>query len=120
MFDRNAKLSVVELWSRDRPLKSLSYAKYALYSAYGQKKNSYVSYIQNPFLEFREYRLSCLLINFVSFYQQRMDLGECPKVHDLALRADFDAASKSKDYYYDIEVSTYKIYSKLRAIYNVQ
>lgn len=34
-----------------------------------------------------------------------MDLGECPKVHDLALRADFDAASKSKDYYYDIEVS---------------
>ncbi|XP_037047019.1 putative RNA-binding protein Luc7-like 2 isoform X1 [Bradysia coprophila] len=33
----------------------------------------------------------------------RMDLGECPKVHDLALRADFDAASKKKDYYYDIE-----------------
>jgi len=32
-----------------------------------------------------------------------MDLGECPKVHDLALRADFDAASKKKDYYYDIE-----------------
>lgn len=36
---------------------------------------------------------------------QRMDLGECPKTHDLALRADFDAASKIKDYYYDIEVS---------------
>lgn len=34
-----------------------------------------------------------------------MDLGECPKTHDLALRADFDAASKTKDYYYDIEVS---------------
>lgn len=36
-----------------------------------------------------------------------MDLGECPKVHDLALRADFDAASKKKDYYYDIEVYSY-------------
>lgn len=34
-----------------------------------------------------------------------MDLGECPKVHDLALRADYELASKDKDYYYDIEVS---------------
>lgn len=33
----------------------------------------------------------------------RMDLGECPKIHDLALRADYENASKSKDYYYDIE-----------------
>ncbi|XP_055548159.1 putative RNA-binding protein Luc7-like 2 isoform X2 [Wyeomyia smithii] len=32
-----------------------------------------------------------------------MDLGECPKVHDLALRADFENASKSKDYYYDVD-----------------
>lgn len=45
----------------------------------------------------------CLFERFVPF-SQRMDLGECPKVHDLALRADFDAASKKKDYYYDIEV----------------
>lgn len=35
---------------------------------------------------------------------QRMDLGECPKVHDLAFRADFELASKTKDYYYDVEV----------------
>lgn len=33
-----------------------------------------------------------------------MDLGECPKVHDLALRADYEKAAKTKDYYYDIEV----------------
>lgn len=35
---------------------------------------------------------------------QRMDLGECPKIHDLALRADYELASKDKDFYYDIEV----------------
>lgn len=34
-----------------------------------------------------------------------MDLGECPKMHDLALRADFELASKTKDYFYDIDVS---------------
>nr|CAD7453619.1 unnamed protein product [Timema tahoe] len=33
----------------------------------------------------------------------RMDLGECPKIHDLALRADFEKASHTKDYYYDID-----------------
>lgn len=33
----------------------------------------------------------------------RMDLGECPKVHDLALRADYENASKNKDYYYDVD-----------------
>lgn len=34
-----------------------------------------------------------------------MDLGECPKIHDLALRADYANASKERDYFYDIEVS---------------
>lgn len=34
-----------------------------------------------------------------------MDLGDCPKIHDLALRADYELASNDKDYYYDIEVS---------------
>lgn len=34
-----------------------------------------------------------------------MDLGECPKVHDLALRADYENAAKSKDYFYDVDVS---------------
>jgi len=33
----------------------------------------------------------------------RMDLGECPKVHDLALRADYEQATATKDYYYDID-----------------
>jgi hypothetical protein len=34
-----------------------------------------------------------------------MDLGECPKLHDLALRADYENAQKTKDYYYDVDVS---------------
>merc|ERR1711978_550050 len=38
-------------------------------------------------------------------YFQRMDLGECSKVHDLALRADYESASKTKDYFYDVDVS---------------
>ncbi|XP_022247609.1 putative RNA-binding protein Luc7-like 1 [Limulus polyphemus] len=33
----------------------------------------------------------------------RMDIGECRKIHDLALRADFVAASKRKEYYYDVD-----------------
>lgn len=33
-----------------------------------------------------------------------MDLGECPKIHELALRADYQQASKTKDYFYDVEV----------------
>jgi len=32
-----------------------------------------------------------------------MDLGECPKFHNLALKADYEAASKDKDYFYDLE-----------------
>ncbi|XP_019771485.1 putative RNA-binding protein Luc7-like 2 isoform X2 [Dendroctonus ponderosae] len=32
-----------------------------------------------------------------------MDLGECPKIHDLALRADFENAQKSKDHFYDLD-----------------
>ncbi|XP_065558042.1 putative RNA-binding protein Luc7-like 2 isoform X2 [Artemia franciscana] len=37
------------------------------------------------------------------FAFSRMDLGECPKLHDVALRADYEMASTSKDYYYDID-----------------
>ncbi|XP_060523369.1 putative RNA-binding protein Luc7-like 1 isoform X2 [Cylas formicarius] len=37
----------------------------------------------------------------VSLY--RMDLGDCPKIHDLALRADFEKAQQSKDYFYDLD-----------------
>ena len=36
---------------------------------------------------------------------QRMDLGECRKIHDLALRADYQLANKNKDYYFDVDVS---------------
>ncbi|XP_037082611.1 putative RNA-binding protein Luc7-like 2 isoform X2 [Pollicipes pollicipes] len=32
-----------------------------------------------------------------------MDLGTCAKIHDLALRADYEAAIKEKDYFYDID-----------------
>lgn len=35
-----------------------------------------------------------------------MDLGECPQIHDLALRADYEAAQKKRDHFYDIDVST--------------
>jgi len=30
-------------------------------------------------------------------------MGECIKLHNVALRADFEAASKTKDYFYDLE-----------------
>jgi len=33
----------------------------------------------------------------------RMDIGECSKIHDVALRPDYEAASKTKDYFYDID-----------------
>lgn len=39
-----------------------------------------------------------------------MDLGECPKIHDLALRADYANASKDRDYFYDIDVSKKNVY----------
>lgn len=46
-----------------------------------------------------------------------MDLGECPKIHDLALRADFELASKTKDYFYDIDVSiTFSYFILLQSI----
>ncbi|XP_068100926.1 putative RNA-binding protein Luc7-like 1 [Hyperolius riggenbachi] len=33
----------------------------------------------------------------------RMDLGECTKIHDLALRADYEIASKEKDLFFEID-----------------
>jgi hypothetical protein len=32
-----------------------------------------------------------------------MDMGECPKLHNLALRADYEKASADKDYFYDLD-----------------
>lgn len=34
-----------------------------------------------------------------------MDIGECPKIHDNALRADFEKAQQKFDHYYDVDVS---------------
>ncbi len=36
---------------------------------------------------------------------QRMDLGECVKIHDLALRADYEIASKQQEYFFELDVS---------------
>ncbi|XP_023324251.1 putative RNA-binding protein Luc7-like 1 isoform X3 [Eurytemora carolleeae] len=33
----------------------------------------------------------------------RMDIGECSRIHDLGLRADYELAQKSKDYFYDVD-----------------
>ena len=41
---------------------------------------------------------------FYLYFFQRMDLGDCPNIHDLAYKADYERAAKSKDYYYDIDV----------------
>lgn len=49
--------------------------------------------------------------------KQRMDLGECPKIHDLALRADYEQASKRKDYYYDIDVSSMIFFKINQSLY---
>ncbi|XP_077428264.1 putative RNA-binding protein Luc7-like 1 [Vanacampus margaritifer] len=35
----------------------------------------------------------------------RMDLGECVKVHDLALRADFEIASKEQEYFFELDAA---------------
>jgi hypothetical protein len=34
-----------------------------------------------------------------------MDIGECVNIHDLALRADYEKASETKDYGYQVDVS---------------
>jgi len=36
---------------------------------------------------------------------QRVDLGECTKVHEYALRADYERAAGSRNLYYEIDVS---------------
>ncbi|XP_004065862.1 putative RNA-binding protein Luc7-like 1 [Oryzias latipes] len=35
----------------------------------------------------------------------RMDLGECAKVHDLALRADYEIASKEQEYFFELDAT---------------
>jgi len=33
----------------------------------------------------------------------RMDLGDCPRMHNVALRADYEKAATTKDYFYDLD-----------------
>lgn len=40
-----------------------------------------------------------------------MDLGECTKIHDLALRADYEIASKERDLFFELDVSMEKFNS---------
>lgn len=40
---------------------------------------------------------------------QRMDLGECLKVHDLALRADYEIASKEQDFFFELDVCNFSL-----------
>ncbi|CAH1954336.1 unnamed protein product [Acanthoscelides obtectus] len=49
----------------------------------------------------KSFLLSCCPHEILS--STRMDLGECPKIHDLALRADFEKAQQTKDYFYDLD-----------------
>ncbi|KAF2985837.1 hypothetical protein EK904_013110 [Melospiza melodia maxima] len=37
------------------------------------------------------------------FSKGRMDLGECTKIHDLALRADYEIASKERDLFFELD-----------------
>ena len=39
-----------------------------------------------------------------------MDLGECSKIHDLALRADYEIASKERDLFFELDVSALSKY----------
>ena len=57
-------------------------------------------------MNFAKHYCAChavMLLYFVSF--QKMDLGPCNKLHAAALKADFELASKKRDYGYDIDVS---------------
>lgn len=49
----------------------------------------------------KSFLLSCCPHDILA--STRMDLGECPKVHDLALRADYEKASLNKDFGYEVD-----------------
>jgi len=49
----------------------------------------------------KSYLLSCCPHDILS--ATRMDLGECNKHHDLALRADYEAAQRKKDFFFDVD-----------------
>ena len=41
------------------------------------------------------------------FLPQKMDIGDCRKVHSAALKADYEAAAKCRDYGYELDVRHY-------------
>jgi len=45
-----------------------------------------------------------------------MDLGECSKIHDIALVADYNNASKTHDYFYDVDVCHTDFFRAMRCI----
>ncbi|KAJ8347226.1 hypothetical protein SKAU_G00286270 [Synaphobranchus kaupii] len=49
----------------------------------------------------KSHLLSCCPHDILS--GTRMDLGECSKIHDLALRADFEIASKERDMFFELD-----------------
>lgn len=65
----------------------------------------WVSFLYTPLQRERERIMSHTVPNNNIFVLQRMDLGECIKVHDLALRADYEIASKEHEYFFELDVS---------------
>jgi len=53
----------------------------------------------------KSFLLGCCPHDILS--QTRMDMGECPRTHDLALRADYNAAQREKDLFYDVDACDY-------------
>ena len=53
----------------------------------------------------RSFLLDCCPNDILS--ATRMDMGYCNKVHDLALRADFEKASLTKKYFFELDVSIF-------------
>ncbi|XP_035254561.1 putative RNA-binding protein Luc7-like 1 isoform X2 [Anguilla anguilla] len=49
----------------------------------------------------RSHLLSCCPHDILS--GTRMDLGDCPKTHDLALRADYEIASQDRDLFFELD-----------------
>lgn len=59
------------------------------------------------FLTYKTFLLPLLSLIPCVCLVQRMDLGECLKVHDLALRADYEIASKHQEYFFELDVSVW-------------
>ena len=48
-----------------------------------------------------------------------MDLGECPKIHSAALKADYEIAAKKREYGYDVDVSITALHFIIQCSYFV-